>query len=346
MGVSGGEEGALNGPSLMPGGPADAYAELAPMLEKIAAQVDDGPCVTHIGPGGAGHFVKVVHNGIEYGDMQLIAEAYDLLVHVARLDPRAMSDVFAKWNSGPLESFLIEITADILRKRDPTTSQPMVDVIQDRAGQKGTGKWTAVLALDLGVPLPTIHAAVEARVLSSMKDERLHAAERLHGPAPRRDEGTDVVAAIHDALFASKICSYAQGLALMRTASEQRNWGLELGEIARIWKGGCIIRARFLDGIKLAYREDPNLPNLMLAPAFADFLHGAQERWRRVVALGAAHGVPLLAHSASLSYFDSYRRARLPQNLTQAQRDYFGAHTYERIDRPAGEYFHSEWQRL
>ena len=345
MGVSGGEEGALKGPSLMPGGPRSAFDELEPILTRIAAQVDDGPCVTYIGPGGAGHFVKMVHNGIEYGDMQLIAEAYDFLQGVLGLTPAQMAPIFADWNQGLLNSFLIEITATILGKTDPESGKPMVDVIVDRAGQKGTGRWTSEIALELGVPLPTIHAAVEARCLSSQKEQRVAAARVLHGPKPALVRDDRLVAALRDALYASKVCSYAQGLDLLRTASEAKHWDLQLGEIARIWKGGCIIRARFLDRIKEAYRRQKNLPNLLLDEQLGGFLNEAQSAWRKVVALGAEHGVPMLAFGASLAYFDSYRRARLPQNLTQAQRDFFGAHTFERVDRPAGQMFHHDWSQ-
>ncbi|MCC6669794.1 MAG: NADP-dependent phosphogluconate dehydrogenase [Planctomycetes bacterium] len=346
MGVSGGEEGALKGPSLMPGGPREGYEELKPILTRIAAQVDDGPCVTYIGPGSAGHFVKMVHNGIEYGDMQLIAEAYDVMGTVLGMGAEAMAPVFAAWNRGPLESFLIEITATVLTKHDPETGKPMVDVILDRAGQKGTGRWTSEIALELGVSLPTIHAAVEARMLSAQRDQRVHASTRLRGPQVRTLADRQVLQDLHDALYCAKICSYAQGMDLLRVAGEANQWQLELAEIARIWKGGCIIRARFLDRIKDAFRREPRLANLLLDEELGGFLVAAQERWRRIVALGAAHGVPLLAMGASLAYFDSYRRARLPQNLTQAQRDFFGAHTFERVDRPAGQPFHVEWNEL
>jgi 6-phosphogluconate dehydrogenase len=344
MGVSGGEEGALWGPSLMPGGERSAYDDLAPILRKIAAQVDDGPCVTHVGRGAAGHFVKMVHNGIEYGDMQLIAESFDLMQNVLGMSHAAMADTFARWNEGLLESFLIEITARILRERDPETGQPMVEVILDRAGQKGTGKWTSEIALRYGVPLPTIHAAVEARYLSARKDQRVAASQKLAGPEARHAADPSLVDAVRDALYSSKICSYAQGLDLLAAADREKDFGLDLGEIARIWKGGCIIRARFLNRIQAAYRKHRTLPNLLLDEELGGFLVANQARWRRVVALGAEHGVPTLAMGASLAYFDSFRRARLPQNLTQAQRDFFGAHTFERTDRPAGQLFHHDWQ--
>ncbi|MCA8952248.1 MAG: NADP-dependent phosphogluconate dehydrogenase [Planctomycetes bacterium] len=343
MGVSGGEEGALWGPSLMPGGARDAYDELAPILTRIAAQVEDGPCVTHVGTGAAGHFVKMVHNGIEYGDMQLIAECFDLMQHVLGMGHAEMADTFARWNEGFLESFLIEITARILRSQDPDTGKPMVEVILDKAGQKGTGKWTTEMALRYGVPAPTMHAAVEARILSSRKQERIEASKILHGPQPAAAGVPDLVDAIRDALYCSKICSYAQGLDLMAAADAEREWGLDFGEIARIWKGGCIIRARFLRSIQAAYGKQKALPNLLLDPELGGFLQEHQGAWRSVVGLGAAHGIPMLAMTGSLGYFDSLRRDRLPQNLTQAQRDLFGAHTFERVDRPAGEFFHHEW---
>jgi 6-phosphogluconate dehydrogenase len=343
-GVSGGESGALWGPSLMPGGDADAYRELEPIWTKIAAQVDDGPCCTYIGKGGSGHFVKMVHNGIEYGDMQLIAEAYDLMKNVLGLDAKQLSRVFKKWNEGLLQSYLIEITAKVLKKKDDKTGQPLVDVILDKAGQKGTGKWTLKTAADLDIAIPTMNAAVEARLLSSDKDERVAASKVLSAPAGpiKRISKKKFIAAVHDALYASKICSYAQGMAVMHKASHQHNWGLHLGEIARIWKGGCIIRAQFLDKIKVAYQRNPELGNLLLDPDFAAWVAQAQENWRFVVSTAARAGVPVLAMGGSLSYYDSYRRERLPQNLTQAQRDFFGAHTYERIDGPG--VFHTEWE--
>jgi len=344
MGVSGGEDGALHGPSLMPGGERSAYLELQPILQKIAAQVEDGPCVTYIGEGAAGHFVKMVHNGIEYGDMQLIAECFDLMQQALSMQPEQMAATFAQWNEGVLESFLIEITARILRERDPDTGQPMVSVILDKAGQKGTGKWTSEIALRYGVPLPTIHAAVEARSLSAMKDQRVAASKLLAGPKPAKVQDPALLDAIGAALYCSKICSYAQGLDLLTTADRDKHWGLDLSEIARIWKGGCIIRARFLTRIQQAFKKQKTLPNLLLDQELGGFLQQNQGKWRRVVALAAEHGVPTLAMGSSLSYFDSFRRANLPQNLTQAQRDCFGAHTFERVDRPAGQFFHHEWQ--
>lgn len=343
MGVSGGEEGARHGPSLMPGGSAEGYETLRPVLEAIAAKTDSGPCVTHCGPDGAGHFVKMVHNGIEYGDMQLIAEAYAILNHVGGLDAGALASVFQKWNEGPLESFLIEITAQIFGVKDAETGLPLVDLVEDRAGQKGTGKWTAQVALDLGVVVPTIAAAIDARVMSSLKDERVAATKILDGPAPTVAE--DLVDAVHDALYAAKVCSYAQGMNLIRAAGEAYKWPIDLAEMGRIWKGGCIIRARFLDYIMLAYRRNPALANLLVDDEFAARLGAAQlqERWRRVVSLAQQNGVPVPALSASLAYYDAYRSPRLPQNLTQAQRDAFGAHTYQRTDKPALGFIHTDW---
>jgi 6-phosphogluconate dehydrogenase len=341
-GISGGEEGALKGPSIMPGGPKEAYKRLEPVLTKIAAQVDDGPCCTYIGPSGAGHFVKMIHNGIEYGDMQLIGEAYDVMRSALGLEPAELADIFARWNEGVLNSFLIEITAKIFTKIDEETGKPLVDMILDKAGQKGTGKWTSQIALDLGVPVPTINAAVEARILSAYKAERQTASKTLGAPQ-KRFEGTkdELVNAVHDALYASKICSYAQGTAMMKLASEEYGWNLNLSEISRIWKGGCIIRARFLDLIKEAYLQRPDLPNLLLHPQFSAWILKAQDSWRQVIQVANDLGIPCLGLSASLSYFESYRRDRLPQNLTQAQRDFFGAHTYERVDREG--VFHTDW---
>jgi 6-phosphogluconate dehydrogenase len=345
MGVSGGEEGALNGPSLMPGGTKEAYDAIEPIVTKIAAQVDDGSCVTYIGPGGAGHYVKMVHNGIEYGDMQLIAEAYDLLKNVSGLDHNQLHEVFAEWNTtDELDSFLIEITANIFTKMDDATGLPLVDLILDAAGQKGTGRWTVETALDLGVSIPTIIAAVNARIISSIKEERVAASKELTGPEGKYDGDTQAfIGKVRDALYCSKICSYAQGMALLARASQQYNYNLNLGECARIWKGGCIIRARFLNKIKHAFDENAQLPNLLLAPEFKQTILDRQNAWREVLMTAAKLGIPVPAFSASLDYFDSYRRDRLPQNLTQAQRDYFGAHTFERTDKPRGEFSHAEW---
>ena len=346
MGVSGGEEGALKGPSLMPGGTKSAYHELEPILVKIAAQVDDGPCVTFVGPGGAGHYVKMVHNGIEYGDMQLIAEAYDVLKNGLGLSNEKLHSVFSEWNkTDELNSFLIEITADIFGYIEPETQQHLIDLIVDSAGQKGTGRWTIMSSLELGVPIPTMYAAVNARVMSSYKEERVAASAQLPGPSATFEGDVDAfVDKVRDALYCSKMCSYAQGMALIAKASaEYYNGEVSLPESARIWKGGCIIRAGFLDKIKKAFNDNPALPNLLLAPEFKQSILDRQAAWREVLMLANELGIPVPAFSASLDYFDSYRRASLPQNLTQAQRDYFGAHTYERTDKPRGEFFHTEW---
>ena len=345
MGVSGGEEGALKGPSLMPGGTQTAYQELEPILTKIAAQVDDGPCVTYVGPGGAGHYVKMVHNGIEYGDMQLIAEAYDVLHNGLGLSNEKLHSVFSEWNTtDELNSFLIEITADIFRYVDPETQQHLIDLILDSAGQKGTGRWTIVSSLELGVPIPTMYAAVNARVMSSFKAERVAASQELTGPTHQYSGDVEAfIPKVRDALYCSKMCSYAQGMALIAKASADFNYNINLPEISRIWKGGCIIRAGFLDKIKKAFNDNPALPNLLLAPEFKQSILDRQAAWREVLILANELGIPVPAFSASLDYFDSYRRASLPQNLTQAQRDYFGAHTYERTDKPRGEFFHTEW---
>lgn len=347
MGVSGGEEGALNGPSMMPGGTKEAYEAIEPIVTKIAAQVDDGPCVTYIGPKGAGHYVKMVHNGIEYGDMQLIAEAYDLLKSVGGLSNAELHEVFSEWNTtDELDSFLIDITANIFTKADDMNGGgELIDYIVDAAGQKGTGSWTAITALQLGVAIPTIAAAVNARILSSVKTERIAASSILPGPEAGEFKGDikDFINKVRDALYCSKMCSYAQGMALMSKASENFGYDLDLGEIARIWKGGCIIKAGFLNKIKKAYDENPALANLLLAPEFKQTILDRQAAWREVVATAAQFGIAIPAFSASLDYFDSYRRERLPQNLTQAQRDYFGAHTFERTDKPRGEFFHAAW---
>ncbi len=347
MGVSGGEEGALNGPSMMPGGTETAYRNLEPILTKIAAQVDDGPCVAYIGKGGAGHYVKMVHNGIEYGDMQLIAEAYDLLKNVAGLNHQQLHQVFTDWNqTDELNSFLIEITADIFKYIDPETNQPLVELILDAAGQKGTGRWTVQSALELGVSIPTIIAAVNARIISSIKTERVAASSVLTGPEGKfTGDVQTFINQVRDALYCSKICSYAQGMALLGAASDAYKYDLNLSETARIWKGGCIIRAGFLNKIKDAFKVDPKLPNLLLAPEFKQTILDRQSAWREVISQAAQLGIPVPAFSSSLDYFDSYRRSTLPQNLTQAQRDYFGAHTYKRIDKPATDSFHTEWTK-
>jgi 6-phosphogluconate dehydrogenase len=343
MGVSGGEEGALKGPSLMPGGTAEAYTALEPILTQIAAQVDDGPCVTYIGPGGAGHYVKMVHNGIEYGDMQLIAEAYDLLKNVVGLNHHQLQDVFTAWNkTDELDSFLIKITAQIFGYVDPDTHQALVESILDEAGQKGTGRWTVMSALELGIPIPTMTAAVNARIASSYKAERIAASKQLQGPTAQLEgDANAFIDRVRDALYCSKICSYAQGMALLSAASKEYSFNLNLSEISRIWKGGCIIQARFLGKIKKAFADDPELSNLLLAPEFKQTILDRQAAWREVVATAAKTGIPVPAFSASLDYFDTYRREQLPQNLTQAQRDLFGSHTYKRVDREG--VFHTEW---
>jgi len=342
-GVSGGEQGALVGPSIMPGGQREAYNALAPILEAIAARAEDGrPCVAYMGPGGAGHYVKMVHNGIEYGDMQLIAETYDLLHRGAGLTPAELHDVFADWNRGDLQSYLVEITAAVFAKADPDTGLPLVDAILDEAAQKGTGKWTSQNALDVGAPIPTIDAAVESRILSSLKAERVAASRVLRGPSgPYGGDRQRLVEAARDALYASKVTSYAQGFALMRLASSEYGFNLDAGEIARIWRAGCIIRASLLGDIMAAYRREPALVNLLLDPALADAIERRQAAWRFVVQTAVGLGIPVLAMSSALAYFDSYRSERLPANLTQAQRDFFGAHTYRRVDKPG--VFHTEW---
>ena len=342
MGVSGGEEGALRGPSMMPGGDREAYEAVAPMFTKVAAQVADGPCCSYVGPDGAGHYVKMVHNGIEYSDMQLIAEAYHILRQAGGMSAAELHQVFAEWNTGPLDSYLIEITRDIFSVSDEETGKPLVELILDKAGQKGTGKWTSQDALDLGIPTPAITEAVFARCMSAAKAERLHASTVLRGPQGTwYGEREKLVKAVHDALYASKICSYAQGFALMAAAGREYGWTLNFGEIALLWRGGCIIRARFLDKIRDAFVKDPALPNLMLDPFFCDVLAQAQESWRFVLKLCRDLGIPAPAFNASLDYYDAYRQPVLPANLLQAQRDYFGAHTYERIDRPGS--FHTDW---
>ena len=344
-GVSGGEEGALHGPSIMPGGSKRAYEAVGQILRDISAKVGGEPCCAYIGADGAGHYVKMVHNGIEYGDMQLIGEAYLLMKEVLGMSHRQMHETFAEWNKGELDSYLIEITADILSKTDPETGKPMVEVILDKAGQKGTGKWTSQSALDLGISTPTIAEAVFARCISAIKKEREEASAVLAGTKMAfhgdREEFLD---SIRQALYASKICSYAQGFALMRAAAEEYHWELNLGEIAMIWRGGCIIRAKFLSKIKEAYDREPLLANLLLDPYFKEIAMDSQPRWRQVVATSIQMGVPVPAFSSAITYFDAYRSRRLWANMIQAQRDYFGAHTYERVDRPG--IFHTEWPKL
>ncbi len=349
-GVSGGEEGALKGPSIMPGGPESTWEVMKPIFESISAKVDGEPCVVHIGEGGAGHFVKMVHNGIEYGDMQLICEAYNIF-KAAGFSNEELADIFADWNAGDLESFLIEITANIFKQKDPETGKDIVDLIVDKAGQKGTGRWTVMGSVEQAVPFSTIAGSVEARILSSMRDQRKVASSVLTGPSNwdfnLGMSKEDLVKKVRNALYASKIVSYAQGLDLISKVGNDKGWNLNLGEIAKIWRGGCIIRARFLNRITEAYTADTPPTNLMLAPFFTDILNQGQSDWREVVALAATNGIPTPSFGGSLSYYDAYRAERLPANLLQAQRDFFGAHTYERIDKPAGEFFHTEdWPDL
>nr|XP_043639441.1 6-phosphogluconate dehydrogenase, decarboxylating 3, chloroplastic [Erigeron canadensis] len=352
MGVSGGEEGARNGPSLMPGGSFEAYNNIKDIVEKVAAQVEDGPCVTYIGEGGSGNFVKMVHNGIEYGDMQLISEAYDVLKNVGGCSNDELAEIFDEWNKGELESFLIEITADIFKVKDEHGEGGLVDKILDKTGMKGTGKWTVQQAAELSVAAPTIAASLDCRFLSGLKDEREAAAKVLEDAGLKEDIGTvrkgidkkRLIDDVRQALYASKICSYAQGMNLLRAKSVEKDWNLNFGELARIWKGGCIIRAVFLDRIKKAYQRNPNLASLVVDPDFAKEMVQRQGAWRRVVGTAIAAGISTPGMCASLAYFDTYRRARLPANLVQAQRDLFGAHTYERIDREGA--FHTEWTKL
>src|SRR5690625_1535434 len=334
-GVSGGEEGALTGPSIMPGGQKEAYDLVAPIFEAISAKVDGEPCSTYIGPDGAGHYVKMVHNGIEYGDMQLIAEAYFILKHVVGLDASELHEVFSEWNKRELDSYLIEITADIFTKVDEETGQPLVEVILDKAGQKGTGMWTSRNALELGVPLPLITESVFARFISAMKDERVKASKMLSGPGnvPFEGDKKEFIEVIRKALYMSKICSYAQGFAQMRAQSEENDWNLQYGDIAMIWRGGCIIRAQFLQKIKDAYDREADLPNLLLDPYFKEIVEEYQYALREVVSVAMKHGIAVPAFASAVAYYDSYRTADLSANLIQAQRDYFGAHTYERKDR-------------
>lgn len=342
-GVSGGEEGALHGPSIMPGGSAEAYAELAPLLRDIAADVDGTPCVTHVGSDGAGHFVKTVHNGIEYSDMQLIAEAYDLLRHLLGKDPAEISEIFRRWNTGRLESYLVEITSEVLRHTDPRTGRPFVDVVADQAEQKGTGRWTVQSALELGTPVSGIAEAVFARSLSGHTDLR-QAARGLPGPSGTRLSSTEAdgfVSDIEQALYASKIVAYAQGFNQIQAGSAEYDWNVDLGSIATIWRGGCIIRAKFLDRIRAAYDTDPRLPTLLTDGDFRRALADAQDSWRRVVARATESGIPVPGFSTALAYYDALRAERLPAALVQGQRDYFGAHTYRRTDVDG--VFHTDW---
>jgi 6-phosphogluconate dehydrogenase len=350
MGVSGGEEGARNGPSMMPGGTEEAYHYIEDVVKKVAAQVDDGPCVTYVGQGGAGNYVKMIHNGIEYGDMQLISEAYDVLKSVGGLTNEELHETFAEWNEGELESFLVEITRDIFSVKDDKGDGFLVDKILDKTGMKGTGKWTVQQAAELSIAAPTIAASLDSRFLSGLKEERLEAA-RIFREAGVEDilavknlDKKQLVDDVRKALYASKICSYAQGMNLIRAKSIEQGWDLNLGELARIWKGGCIIRAKFLDRIKKAYDRNPELASLLIDPEFTKEMVERQSAWRRVVSLAIEVGVSTPGMTASLAYFDTYRRGRLPANLVQAQRDYFGAHTYERIDMPGS--YHTEWFKI
>jgi 6-phosphogluconate dehydrogenase len=341
-GVSGGEYGALWGPAIMPGGQPEAWEMVKPIFETISARVDNEPCVAYMGPRGAGHYVKMVHNGIEYGDMQIIAEAYDILKRGLGLEPPRLHEVFSEWNDCELESYLIEITADIFSRIDAETGRAIIDLILDEAQQKGTGKWASQNALDLGAPTPTINAAVESRIVSAYKEERHAASIVLTGPD--QDISLDpeiVIEWVQGAIYAAKICSYAQGFNLMRLADMEYSYNLNFSEVARIWRGGCIIRARFLSDVQRAFKGNPRLTNLMMDPGFSKAINDRQVSLRKVVALAAESGIPVPAFSSALAYYDSYRSGRLPANLTQAQRDYFGAHTYRRIDRPG--IFHTEW---
>ncbi|EJR46126.1 6-phosphogluconate dehydrogenase, decarboxylating 2 [Bacillus cereus VD107] len=343
-GVSGGEEGALKGPSIMPGGQKDAYEKVKNMLENISAKVNDEPCCSYIGPNGAGHYVKMVHNGIEYGDMQLICEAYFFLKQTLDLTAEEFHEIFAEWNKGELNSYLIEITADIFTKKDEETGKPLVDVILDTAGQKGTGKWTSQSALDLGISLPIITESVFARCISALKEERVNASKVLSGPKDKAALGIDkaeLIEAVRQALYMSKICSYAQGFTQLKAASEEYDWNLDFGSISMLWRGGCIIRAAFLQNIKEAYETNTDLPNLLLDPYFKEIVESYQGGLRQIISVAVQQGIPVPAFSAAISYYDSYRTATLPANLLQAQRDYFGAHTYKRVDKEGT--FHTKW---
>ena len=344
-GVSGGEEGALKGPSIMPGGSPAAWPHVDSIFKDIAAKVEDGsPCCEWVGSDGAGHFVKMVHNGIEYGDMQMIAEAYWIMKNALGMTTDEMQDVFTEWNKGELDSYLIEITSEIMGKKDDETGKPMLDVILDTAGQKGTGRWTSFEALNLGVPAPTVIEAVLARAMSAIKEERVAASKKLHGPQEHfSGDKKEFIEMIRKALFASKICSYAQGFQLMRAAAEEYHWDLKFGEIALMWRGGCIIRAQFLSKIKVAFDNNPKLENLLLDDYFKSVIESHQKAWRKVIATAVQMGIPVPAFSSALAYYDGYRSERVPANLLQAQRDYFGAHTYERVDKPRGQFFHTNW---
>ncbi len=344
-GVSGGEEGALWGPSIMPGGSANAWPHVKPIFQAIAAKVADGsPCCEWVGNDGAGHFVKMVHNGIEYGDMQMISEAYWILKNLVGLSQRELASVFTKWNKGELDSYLVQITSEIMAKKDEETNKYMLDLILDTAGQKGTGKWTSVAALDLGIPAQTVAEAVFARAMSAIKEERVQAAAMLKGPKAKfSGDKKAFIEMVRQALYASKICSYAQGFQLMRAAAAEYKWDLKYGEIALMWRDGCIIRAQFLGKIKEAFDLNPGLQNLLLDPYFKNIIESNQKAWRTVVTKAIQAGIPVPAFSSALSYYDGYRSERLPANLLQAQRDYFGAHTYERVDKPRGQWFHTNW---
>ncbi|MBN2411541.1 decarboxylating NADP(+)-dependent phosphogluconate dehydrogenase [candidate division KSB1 bacterium] len=344
-GVSGGEEGALRGPSIMPGGSPDAWPHVKNIFQSIAAKVPDGsPCCEWVGSNGAGHYVKMVHNGIEYGDMQMICEAYSLMKNALGMSYEEMHDAFTDWNKGELDSYLIEITRDIMAKKDEETGKPMPEVILDTAGQKGTGKWTSEAALDLGIPAQTVAEAVFARAMSAIKEERVAASKELKGPQIQfTGNKKEFVENIRKALYASKICSYAQGYQLMRAAAEEYKWDLKYGEIALMWRNGCIIRAQFLGKIKEAFDKKPDLANLLLDPYFKKIIEENQSAWRTVVSKAVELGIPVPAFSSALTYYDGYRSERLPANLLQAQRDYFGAHTYERVDKPRGQFFHTNW---
>jgi 6-phosphogluconate dehydrogenase len=347
-GVSGGEEGALKGPSIMPGGSPAAWPHVKPIFQAVSAKVEGGvPCCDWVGSDGAGHFVKMVHNGIEYGDMQMICEAYSLLKGVLGLSNEELHKVFTQWNEGDLDSYLIQITRDILAEKDPETGKHVVDIILDTAGQKGTGKWTSVAALDYGVAAPTVSEAVFARCMSAMKEERVAASKVLSGPKAKFTGDKEAfIEDVRQALYASKICSYAQGFQLMRAAAAEQNWTLDYGSIALMWRGGCIIRARFLGDIKAAFDRNPKLANLLLDKYFKKAIRQSQKAWRRAVARAVKHGIPIPAFMSALAYYDGYRAETLPANLLQAQRDYFGAHTYERIDKPRGQFFHTDWCKL
>lgn len=341
VGISGGEDGARNGPSIMPGGSKEAYSLVEPILKVISAKAEGKDCCSYLGPNGAGHFVKMVHNGIEYADMQLICESYNIMKNLMGLSSVEMSSIFEEWNKGELNSYLIEITADILKKKDDKTGKPLIDMILDSAGQKGTGKWTAQISLELGTPIPTITSAVYERFLSVMKDERMYASSILKGPIKKMVTDRSFIESIRCALYASKICSYSQGFSMLRAASKLYNWDLQYSEIAKIFRGGCIIRAQFLNEIANEFDQDNQMPNLLLAKSFVTSINSYQDDWRKVVSKSVESGIALSAFSSALSYYDNYRNNNMPMNLLQAQRDYFGSHTYQRIDNEG--VFHSQW---